>query len=77
VSSERQKANSGELIHIGRDMLVYGGRSKLVAGKYPWRDIYLPRCYPIDPSTNPSAQHVGGDVSELAIQSGYYTIVKL
>jgi hypothetical protein len=39
VSSERQTANSGELIHSGHDMLVYGGRSRIVAGVYLPRDI--------------------------------------
>jgi hypothetical protein len=44
VSSERQIANSGELIHSSCDSGGYGGRSKIVAGVHPRRDISLPLC---------------------------------
>jgi hypothetical protein len=39
VSSEWQTANSGELIHSGRGMLVYGGQSRIVAGVYVPHDF--------------------------------------
>jgi hypothetical protein len=34
-------AISGEPIQIDRGLLEYGGRSKIVVGVYPQRDIYL------------------------------------
>jgi hypothetical protein len=42
VAQGREVAISGEPIRSNRDLLEYGGRSKIVAGVYPRRDIYLP-----------------------------------
>jgi hypothetical protein len=52
VAQGREEAISGEPIQIHRGLLGYGGRSKIAVGVYPRRDIYLPRCYPIDSSVN-------------------------
>ena len=42
VAQGREEAISGEAIQIHRGLLGYGGRSKIVVGVYPRRDIYLP-----------------------------------
>jgi hypothetical protein len=42
VAQGRKEAISGEPIQIHCGLLGYGGRSKIVAGVYPRRDIYLP-----------------------------------
>jgi hypothetical protein len=42
VAQGREVAISVEPIQIDRGLLGYGGRSKIVAGVYPWRDIFLP-----------------------------------
>ena len=42
VAHDRAMASSGEPIQHNRGLLGYGGRSKIVAGAYPRRDIYLP-----------------------------------
>jgi hypothetical protein len=42
VAQGREVANSSEPIQSGRDILGYGGRSKIVAGVQPQRDISLP-----------------------------------
>jgi hypothetical protein len=42
VAQGREVAISGEPIRSNRDLLGYGGRSKIVVGVYPRRDIYLP-----------------------------------
>jgi hypothetical protein len=52
VAQGCEVAISGEPIQINRGLLEYGGQSKIVAGVYPQRDIFLPWCYPTDPSVN-------------------------
>jgi hypothetical protein len=52
VAQDRAVASSGEPIQLNRGLLRYGGRSKIVAGAYPRRDIYGSQCYPTDPSAN-------------------------
>jgi hypothetical protein len=42
VAQGREAAVSGELIRIGRGLLGYGGRSKIMARVFPRRDIYWP-----------------------------------
>jgi hypothetical protein len=42
VAQGHEVSISGEPIRSNRDLLGYGGRSKIVAGVYPRRDIYLP-----------------------------------
>jgi hypothetical protein len=42
VAQGRKVAISSEPIRSSRDLLGYGGRSKIMAGVYPRRDIYLP-----------------------------------
>jgi hypothetical protein len=42
VAQGREVAISGEPIQINRGLRGYGGRSKLVVGVYPRRDIFLP-----------------------------------
>jgi hypothetical protein len=42
MAQGREVAISGEPIQINRGLLGYGGRSKIVAGVYPQRDIYGP-----------------------------------
>jgi hypothetical protein len=68
VAQGREVAISSEPIQIIRGLLGYDGRSKIVAGVYPRRDIFLPRVLSNGSeresptaSTNPSAQHVGGE----------------
>jgi hypothetical protein len=41
VAQGREVANSGEPIHSGCDSGGYGGRSRIVAGVHPRRDISL------------------------------------
>jgi hypothetical protein len=40
VAQDRIVDSSGEPIQHNRGLLGYGGRSKIVAGAYPRRDIY-------------------------------------
>jgi hypothetical protein len=40
LAQDRAVASSGEPIQHNRGLLGYGGRSKIVAGAYPRRDIY-------------------------------------
>ena len=42
VAQGREVAISSEPIQINRGLLGYDGRSKIVAGVYPRRDIFLP-----------------------------------
>ena len=42
VVQGREVSISGEPIQIDHGLLGYGGRSKIVVGVYPRRDIYLP-----------------------------------
>jgi hypothetical protein len=42
VAQGREEAISGEAIQIHSGLLGYCGRSKIVVGVYPRRDIYLP-----------------------------------
>jgi hypothetical protein len=42
VALGREVAVSGELIWISRGLIGYGGRSKIMAGVFPRRDIYWP-----------------------------------
>jgi hypothetical protein len=42
MAQGREVAISGEPIRSNRDLLGYGGWSKIVAGVYPQRDIYIP-----------------------------------
>jgi hypothetical protein len=42
VAQGREVAISGKPIQINCGLLGYGGRSKIVVGVYPRRDIYLP-----------------------------------
>jgi hypothetical protein len=44
MAQGREVANFGEPIHSGCDSGGYGGRSRIVVGVHPRRDISLPLC---------------------------------
>jgi hypothetical protein len=81
VAQDREVANSGEPIQSGHDTLGYGGRSKIVVGVHPRRDIYLPpRRYLTEPSTNHRGKResrrtvVGGEGGGVNLRSYSVTV---
>jgi hypothetical protein len=53
VAQGREAAVTDELIQSGRGKTWYGGRGKLLVGRYPRRRYLLnPERYPVDPSVN-------------------------